>query len=79
LSGSVQNLSVFSPETDTTDKKDKKRTSSDKNGQAIPADQFQGNGSEQIGHDSSGIFTREADRSQAELDRLMQEAARMWD
>jgi hypothetical protein len=62
---------------DTTDKKDKKRTGSDKNGQVISADQFQGNGSEQIGHDSGGIFTRE-ERTQEELDRLMREAADLW-
>jgi len=77
LSGSVQNLSVFSSETDTTDKKDKKRTTSDKNGQVIPADQFQGKGSEQIGQASGGIFTRE-ERTQEELDRLMREAADLW-
>jgi len=77
LSGSVQNVSVFSQETDKTDRADKKRTSSDKNGQVIPADSYQCNRSEQIGHDSGALFTRE-ERTQEELDRLMREAADLW-
>jgi hypothetical protein len=78
LSENVPELSFFEPETDKTNKKDKKRTTSDKTGQLIAADPFHCNASEQNGHDSGGLFTRVAERSPDELLDLLRKAADTW-
>jgi hypothetical protein len=92
LSGSVRfcpdlepELSVFAPEADgmepengqAAQKPDKNRTKADKNGQPETLKALRQQGSEENGHETGGLFTRE-ERTREEMDRLMQEAADLW-
>lgn len=77
LSESVPELSVFAAGTDATVKKDSKRTKPDSAAHLISSDQLRHNGSEENGHESSGLFARE-ERTLDELERQMREAADIW-
>jgi hypothetical protein len=54
-------------------------TKRDKTGQLNPANSLQDNESDGLGQLDTSIFTREDQRSSQELERLMSEAAQMWD
>ena len=71
-------LSTFGAETPETDKTGQTRTKTDKNKAVSDYVSLRRKGSDQTGQESGAIFTRE-ERSQDELDRLMEEAAQAWD
>lgn len=77
LSVFVQNVSVFESESASGPKTDAKRTETDKNGHVNEADTLRPNGFEQNGQQTGELFTR-GERTEAELEQLMQEAADFW-
>ena len=77
LSVFVQNVSVFPAETASKQKTDTKRTETDKNGHLDRSKPLSPSGSHGNGQESGELFTRE-ERTPAELEQLMQEAADFW-
>ena len=77
VSKNVQDVSVFSGESGFGQKLDTKRTDQDNFGRFDPADSLQPSASEENGHQTGALFTRE-ERTPAELAQLMEEAADTW-
>jgi hypothetical protein len=79
LSRSVPSCPELGAETASGTQKGQIGTKRDKTGQLKTADPLQGNGFESLGHEDSSIFTRGDQRSPEELERLMAEAAQIWE
>jgi len=71
-------VQFLAPEAPSSTETGQTRTKPDKIKPLSNADPLPYNESDEIGQDSGAIFTRE-ERSEAELNTLMEEAARLWD